>query len=476
MILATKKEGYVKPGIILGMDTTISFTSSLLAILLMRWLTEPIFNFDHFVAEWLGLATLGSLAGFFVIGSYKVILRHSTSRDIGKLGLAVIVKEALLLGCVIFNIFSLKSVYGGYLIVILDALLSLVALVMWRVLIISVMGSTGQSMEVEVYRMGVLVYGTSNKSVSMVSRLEFSPHYNVVGFIDDDKEMDGKLIAGKKVHYAADIKEFDKICGGLGGVQFVLFARPEDELLQKDKIANWCAEMGIHLLVAPKVEEIKLTGKVEEANREISTNAGYIPDGMNGFERNVKRCIDCMLALGLIIFFSPLMLICYVAIKIEDHGPALYKQERIGRFGRPFNILKFRSMRTDAEAFGPALYAGDDDPRLTKTGKFLRQHHLDELPQLFNVFVGDMAFIGYRPERQFYIDQIMEVDQRYYYLYQIRPGVTSYATLHNGYADSVEKMVRRLQFDLYYLKNRSWWFDMKVLWQTFTSIIFGKKF
>ncbi len=135
-------------------------------------------------------------------------------------------------------------------------------------------------------------------------------------------------------------------------------------------------------------------------------------------------------------------------------------------------------MRLDAETLGPALSHanGDNDPRLTKVGKFLRAHHLDELPQLWNVFIGDIAFVGYRPERSYYISQIMKEDPRYAFLYQIRPGVTSYATLYNGYTDTMEKMLRRLELDLYYLKHRSLWFDVKILGLTFLSIIFGKKF
>lgn len=202
----------------------------------------------------------------------------------------------------------------------------------------------------------------------------------------------------------------------------------------------------------------------------------FIPDGMNGFERNVKRIVDCMIAVILMILFSPLFLICYLAVKSEDGGPAIFKQERIGRFGRPFYIYKFRSMRLDAEKHGPALYAGGKDGRLTRIGKFLREHHLDELPQLWNVFCGDMAFIGPRPERQFFIDQIMKEDPRYRFLFQIRPGVTSYATLYNGYTDTLEKMVRRLRYDLFYLEHRSWEFDFKILFMTFMSIVFGKKF
>ena len=204
----------------------------------------------------------------------------------------------------------------------------------------------------------------------------------------------------------------------------------------------------------------------------------FIPDGMNSFERNAKRVFDMSVSGCCLIFFSPLFLLSYILIKLDDGGPAIYKQERIGRFGRPFYIYKYRSMRMDAEKFGPALShaGGDDDPRLTKIGKFLRAHHLDELPQLWNVFNGDMAFIGYRPERKFFIDQIMEHDPRYAFLYQIRPGVTSYATLYNGYTDTMEKMLRRLELDLYYLEHRSLWFDAKLLILTFLNIAFGKKF
>ena len=205
-------------------------------------------------------------------------------------------------------------------------------------------------------------------------------------------------------------------------------------------------------------------------------NPRFITDGMNELERNTKRLIDLFTALVALIVFSPLFLICYIAVKREDGGPAIFKQERIGRFGRPFYIYKFRSMRVDAEKDGPALYQHENETRMTKVGKFLREHHLDELPQLWNVLTGEMAFIGPRPERKYYIDQIMEHDKRYVYLYQVRPGVTSYATLYNGYTDTMEKMLRRLDLDLYYLEHRSLWFDFKLLVLTFISIVFGKKF
>ena len=199
-------------------------------------------------------------------------------------------------------------------------------------------------------------------------------------------------------------------------------------------------------------------------------------DSMSKLEQILKRSFDFLIASCCLIVFSPLAIACAIAIRLEDGLPVIYKQERIGLNGKPFFIYKFRSMRVDAEKDGPDLLEVNGDPRLTEVGKFLRAHHLDELPQLWNVFIGDMAFIGPRPERQYYIDQIIEHDPRYKYLYQIRPGVTSYATLYNGYTDTMEKMLRRLELDLYYLEHRSWWFDTKILVKTFINIVFGKKF
>lgn len=199
-------------------------------------------------------------------------------------------------------------------------------------------------------------------------------------------------------------------------------------------------------------------------------------DGMTIMERIVKRFIDiCVSSISMVVF-SPLFLICYIVIKCIDGGPVIFKQERFGRFGKPFYIYKFRSMRLDAEKSGPSLYQHEKDKRMTRTGRFLRTHHLDELPQLWNVLRGDMSFVGPRPERQYYINQIIKHDPRYTYLYQIRPGVTSYATLYNGYTDSMEKMLRRLELDLYYLEHRSWLLDIKILINTFLNIAIGKKF
>jgi len=195
----------------------------------------------------------------------------------------------------------------------------------------------------------------------------------------------------------------------------------------------------------------------------------------NFYQSWVKRPFDVVVASLCLLFFSPLFLVIYIAIRLEDGCPAVYSQERVGLHGREFRIFKFRSMHVNAEENFPLL-AQEQDDRLTKVGRFLRDHHLDELPQLWNVLIGDMSFIGPRPERQYFIEKIMERDARYELLYDIRPGVTSYATLYNGYTDTIEKMVRRLELDLYYLEHQSFMMDASILWKTFVSIVFGKKF
>lgn len=189
-----------------------------------------------------------------------------------------------------------------------------------------------------------------------------------------------------------------------------------------------------------------------------------------------KRVFDIIGSLVGLVLLSPVFLAIYIGQKLTYKGPAIFVQERIGLGGKPFDIFKFRTMVINNENDGVPQLAEPDDERLTKFGKFLRSHHLDELPQLWNVLIGDMSFIGPRPERKYFVDKIIELDPRYTELYQIRPGVTSYATLYNGYTDTMAKMLRRLELDLYYLEHRSWWLDIKILVKTFINIVFGKKF
>ncbi len=189
----------------------------------------------------------------------------------------------------------------------------------------------------------------------------------------------------------------------------------------------------------------------------------------------VKRCFDVVLTLCGLLITAPFMLIIAVLIKIDSPGPVFFRQERIGKGGRPFILYKFRSMSVDAEKNGPEL-SGSEDERTTKLGKFMRDHHIDEIPNLWNVLKGDMSIVGYRPERQYFIDKIMKENPSYELLYRTRPGIFSEATLYNGYTDTMEKMLKRLEMDLDYMRRCSIWLDTKIIFLTMVSIFFGKKF
>lgn len=183
---------------------------------------------------------------------------------------------------------------------------------------------------------------------------------------------------------------------------------------------------------------------------------------MPGWQENTKRLLDVFLSLIAFIMFLPVFIVLTIIIKISSKGPVLYKQERVGRFGKPFCIYKMRSMIMDAENGTPAL-STENDERITKVGRFMRKTHLDEIPQFFNVIIGDMSLVGPRPERKYYIEQIVQKAPHYTHLHKLRPGITSWGQVKYGYASNVEEMLERLPYDMMYLKNISLYIDFKIL-------------
>ena len=198
-------------------------------------------------------------------------------------------------------------------------------------------------------------------------------------------------------------------------------------------------------------------------------------DAMGNFQLSLKRLFDIVFSLVGLVLMSPFILLFSIILMFST-GPVIVKQERIGYKGKPFTIYKFRTMSIDAESDGIPRLEAERNRYLTPFGRFLRAHHLDELPQLWNVLKGDMSFVGPRPERQYFIDQINRETDDYRYIYLMRPGVTSYATIYNGYTDTMDKMLKRLEYDLEYLDNRNVFTDLGIIFKTVFSVFSGKKF
>jgi len=188
------------------------------------------------------------------------------------------------------------------------------------------------------------------------------------------------------------------------------------------------------------------------------------------WEANIKRGFDVVVSIFALIILSPLYIFLILGVRSSSKGPIFYAQERIGRFGMPFMIYKFRSMYVDSELNGPAL-SRKNDSRITNFGLFMRKSRLDELPQFYNVLIGDMSLVGPRPERQFFIDQIVERAPQFVHLHKVRPGITSWGQVKFGYAENVDEMIERLRYDIVYIENMSLYTDIKILIYT-VKIIF----
>jgi lipopolysaccharide/colanic/teichoic acid biosynthesis glycosyltransferase len=228
----------------------------------------------------------------------------------------------------------------------------------------------------------------------------------------------------------------------------------------------------VEIAVVPSLYDM-LTGAAIIGDVEDQPLIRITEHRMSDTELCIKRAFDIVMSLGAILVLSPVYLVLGVLVRSSSSGPIFYKQARIGLHGVPFNIIKFRTMEMNAEGMTPQL-SFDNDPRVTKVGRILRKYRLDELPQFWNILRGDMSIVGPRPERRYFIDQIEKEAPYYCLIYKIRPGLTSWGPIKVGYTDTLEKMVKRLNYDIVYIENMSLRLDLKIMFHTISVILNGQ--
>ncbi|MDO7886236.1 sugar transferase [Hymenobacter cheonanensis] len=255
-------------------------------------------------------------------------------------------------------------------------------------------------------------------------------------------------------------------------IEQVIVAIESSEHRRIQEILNLLEGSAVRISVLPDLYQM-LLGSVK-VNHIFGTPLIEIKqDLLPVWQRVIKRALDVGVAAGFLVLASPLYLFTALMVRSSSPGPVFYRQPRIGKNGVPFTIIKFRSMYVDAEKLGPAL-SSDHDPRITRWGRFMRKVRLDEFPQFWNVLRGDMSIVGPRPERQFFIDQIVQLAPHYRHLHRVRPGLTSLGQVKYGYAETVPQMVERLKFDILYIENMSLAMDFRVILYTLKIIVEGR--
>ena len=238
------------------------------------------------------------------------------------------------------------------------------------------------------------------------------------------------------------------------------------------KVVNAVYPLGLEIMFPTRQYDLLVgAAQVRDLNQRPMVCITDLP--MSDSAMCIKRAFDVVMSLILMIILSPVYAVIAIVIKADGKGPVIYRQERIGHYGRPFRILKFRTMCVDAEQETPSL-ATDNDPRVTRVGKGLRKYRLDELPQLWNILKGEMSIVGPRPEREYFIEKISSKAPYYCLIYKVRPGLTSWGPVRVGYTDTLEKMVRRLNYDIVYIENMSLLLDAEIMLKTFRVIVDGK--
>lgn len=317
-----------------------------------------------------------------------------------------------------------------------------------------------------------LIIGSNKKALELYEDIEgqsLSTGNRFVGFLHVD-ETNGHLLREKLPHLGG----YEEVKAIIQSYQIeeVIIAIESSEHESIGRIVTELEDCSVIIKIIPDMYDI-LSGCVKMSSIFGAPLIEISNDIMPQWQKALKRFLDVFISLFVLIVFAPFFIAIAIIVKSTSKGPAFYSHERIGWHGKPFTIYKYRSMYADAEKNGPALSSKDDN-RITPFGRFMRRTRLDEIPQFYNVLIGDMSLVGPRPERQYFIDQIMKVAPHYKHLHKVRPGITSWGQVKFGYAENVEQMVERLKYDVIYIENMSLMVDLRILIYTVLIVFQGR--
>jgi exopolysaccharide biosynthesis polyprenyl glycosylphosphotransferase len=317
-----------------------------------------------------------------------------------------------------------------------------------------------------------IIIGSRNNAVEIYHEIENqvkSSGNRFIGFVSISSDRPDKLAAFLPcLGNSGDLRTIIR----RHGVEEVIIANERSEKDRVDDIISELEESGVIIKIIPDMRDI-LMGFVKTSAIFGAPLIHVTTELMPAWEQSVKRLMDIVVALLAMVLLIPLYIFTAIGVKLSSPGRIIYSQERIGLHGKPFRMHKFRSMYRDAEQGTPML-SSKSDARITSFGKFMRKVRLDEIPQFYSVLIGDMSLVGPRPERQFFIDQIMKRAPHYRVLQKVKPGITSWGQVKYGYAENVDQMIERLKYDVLYIENMSIAMDIKILIYTVMIVIQGR--
>lgn len=317
-----------------------------------------------------------------------------------------------------------------------------------------------------------LIIGGNDKAISIYKQILDSPKVlgNIFkGFIYSSKEASNGMS-----HYLPQLGHLGELetIIDTNNIEEVIVAVDSSEHHLLENILTRLSYRPVVVKVLPDLYDI-ISGSVKTSNVYDAVLIHIYPDLMPDWQRVCKRGIDIVAATFALLLLSPVYLFAAIKVKLSSPGNIIYRQQRIGLFGRPFHIYKFRSMYVNAEENGPAL-SSKEDARITPWGRFMRKWRIDELPQFVNILKGDMSLVGPRPERKHFIDLISQTHPHYKYLHKVKPGLTSWGMVQYGYAENVQQMIDRMRYDLLYIENCSLALDVKIMLYTFIVLFQGR--